>query len=149
MLRGVNSIYNQAAQLRNRTDIADFLFYVRSWAEWVSHHHVLEEERMFPCFEQVIGDPGCLAVNAEQHHVFQPALARLRAYSTDTEPEEYSGDTLRAIVEEIAPGLRQHLSDEIATLMSMRGYDGPALLRVYEECEKEAGKQEKVIYFFV
>lgn len=44
----------------------------------------------------------------------------------------------------MAPGLRQHLSDEIQSLLSMRPYDGEALLKVYKDCEAEAGKQDKV-----
>ncbi|KAL1989027.1 hypothetical protein VTN96DRAFT_5790 [Rasamsonia emersonii] len=43
----------------------------------------------------------------------------------------------------MAPGLRQHLSDEIQSLLSMRPYDGEALLKVYKDCEAEAGKQDK------
>lgn len=144
MLRGINSIYRQAAQVRSPTDIADFLFFVRAWAEWVAHHHVLEEERMFSGFEKVMGEPGFLDANAEQHHSFQPALQRLLSFGTDTNPGDYRAGTLRAIIDEMAPALRQHLSDEIPTLMSMKSYDGPALLRVYKECAREAAKQDKV-----
>ncbi|KAL1965836.1 hypothetical protein VTN77DRAFT_5157 [Rasamsonia byssochlamydoides] len=145
MLRGLNSIYLQAPHVHDPRDVADFLFFVKSWAAWVSHHHVLEEERMFPDFEKVIGTPGFLEGNINQHHAFQPALKRLLAYGSDTQPADYDAVTLRSIVEEMAPGLRQHLSDEIQSLLSMRSYDGKALLKVYKDCEAEAGKQDKTV----
>lgn len=145
MLRGLNSIYLQAPHVHQHRDIADFLFFVRSWAAWVSHHHVIEEEKMFPGFEKVIRKPGFLEGNVNQHHAFQPALKRLLAYSKETKPEGYDSAILRGIVEEMAPPLRGHLSDEIGTLLSMQPYDdGEALLKVYKECEAQAGKQDKV-----
>jgi hemerythrin-like domain-containing protein len=144
MLRGLNSIYLQAPNIHEAHDIADFLFFVKSWAGWVSHHHVLEEEQMFPGFEKVIGQTGFLEGNVNQHHVFQPALKRMLAYGSNTKPADYDASTLRGIIEEMAPALREHLSDEIQSLLSMRPYDSAALLKVYKECEAEAGKQDKV-----
>ncbi|KAL1872622.1 hypothetical protein Plec18167_006740 [Paecilomyces lecythidis] len=143
MLRGINSIYRQAPNVHETQDITDFLFFVKSWAGWVSHHHVLEEEQMFPGFEKIIGKDGFLEGNVDQHHAFQPALKKLLAYGSDIKPEQYDAAVLLAIVEELGPALRQHLSDEIPSLLSMQPYDGPALLEVYKECEAEAGKQDK------
>lgn len=60
MLRGLNSIYLQAPYVHEPRDVADLLFFVKALAGWVSHHHVLEEEKMFPGFEKVIGIPGFL-----------------------------------------------------------------------------------------
>lgn len=99
---------------------------------------------MFPGFEKIIGKDGFLEGNVDQHHAFQPALKKLFAYGSDTQPEQYDAATLLAIVEELGPALRQHLSDEIPSLLSMQPYDGPALLEVYKECEAEAGQQDKV-----
>lgn len=58
---------------------------------------------------------------------------------------DYDAVTLRGIIEEMAPRLRTHLSDEIQSLLTMRPYDGEALLKVYKESEAEAGKQDKVL----
>lgn len=99
---------------------------------------------MFPSFEKIIGKDGFLEGNVDQHHAFQPALKKLLAYGSDTKTEQYDAVMLLAIVEELGPALRQHLSDEIPSLLSMQPYDGPALLEVYKECEAEAGKQDKV-----
>ncbi|RAL12065.1 uncharacterized protein BO97DRAFT_345986 [Aspergillus homomorphus CBS 101889] len=143
MLRGLNSIYLQAPHISDPQDISDFLFFVHAWAGWVSHHHVLEEEKMFPGFESVIGIPSFLESNVEQHHSFQPLLKQLLEYSTETQPADYQATVVRQLIEKMAPSFRQHLSDEITSLLSMEPYDGDALLKVYRECEADAGKQDK------
>jgi hemerythrin-like domain-containing protein len=141
MLRGLNSLYLQA-DLSNSQDIEDFLFFLRSWAGWVSHHHALEEEQMFPQFEEAMKQPNFLQGNIEEHHTFQPALEKLLAYG-ETRPEEYQASIVRSLIEEMAPSFREHLAHEITSLLSMASYDGAPLLKVYKECEVEAGKQDK------
>ncbi|KAJ5087332.1 hypothetical protein N7456_010948 [Penicillium angulare] len=141
MLRGLNALYLQA-DLSELQDIKDFLFFLRSWAGWVSHHHVLEEEQMFPQLEEVMGKPDFLQGNIDEHHTFQPILKKLLAYG-DSRPEDYQASTVRSLIEEMAPVFRNHLANEIPSLLAMEPYDGPALLRVYKECEAEAGKQDK------
>jgi len=142
ILRGLDSINLQTPNVHEPRDISDFLFFV--WATWVSHHHVLEEQVMFPGFEKAIGKPGFMEENVNQHHAFEPALKKALAYGSDTKPADYSASTLRGIIEEMAPGLREHLSDEIQSMLSMRPYNGEALMRVYKECVAQAGKQDKV-----
>ncbi|GLA33272.1 hypothetical protein AnigIFM63309_000095 [Aspergillus niger] len=143
MLRGLNALYLQAEQITESQDIADYLVFLRSWAGWVSHHHTLEEEQMFPQFEGVMKKPNFLEGNVNEHHAFQPILKQLLAYGTDTKPTEYKASTVRSLIEQMAPSFREHLANEITSLMSMEPYDGPALLKVYKECEAEAGKQDK------
>jgi hemerythrin-like domain-containing protein len=149
MLRGLNSIYLQAPHITSPQDISDFLFLISSWATWVSHHHALEEEIMFPGFERVLGVEGLLKSNVDQHHTFQPALQELLEYSQTTEPGEYRGEEVRGLVERLAPAFQGHLRDEIDTLLAMQRYagdagKGEALLEVYKAAEAEAGKQDKV-----
>ncbi|PWY69072.1 hypothetical protein BO70DRAFT_374227 [Aspergillus heteromorphus CBS 117.55] len=145
MLRGLNSIYLQAAQITKRQDICDFLFFIASWASWVSHHHTLEEEKMFPGYERVIGIHNFLGDNVGQHQTFEPALQQLLQYGRYTVPERYDASVVRGLIEELAPPFREHLSHEIDSLLSMEPYeyDGEALLGVFRECEAEAGKQDK------
>lgn len=147
MLRGLNSIYLQAPHVSDSQDISDFLFFVQAWAGWVLHHHDLEEEKMFPSFEKVIGISNFLEGNVKQHHSFQPALRELLEYSTRTQSVDYQPLVVRRLIEKMAPNFRQHLNDEIATLMSMEPYKGEALLEIWKECEADAGKQEKVRIF--
>ncbi|KAJ5119028.1 hypothetical protein N7448_010737 [Penicillium atrosanguineum] len=143
IIRGMNSIYLQAEYVQKPEDIADFLIFVRSWASWVSDHHILEEGTMFPGFEEVARTPGLLGDNVEQHHAFQPQLKTLLAYSTDTKPDKYVAETIRKTIEEMAPSFHQHLSDEINSLLSLQSYNGQALLKVYKRAVAEATKQDK------
>ncbi|KAH8705928.1 hypothetical protein BGW36DRAFT_435989 [Talaromyces proteolyticus] len=145
MLRGLNSIYLQAHHVSQPRDIADFLSFIHAWTGWVSHHHKMEEESMFPRFEEIMNKPHALEGNVQQHHTFQPALNRLVAYSAETKPADYQAGIVRELVEELAPSFREHLSDEITSLLAMEPYDTAALLKVYRECEAEAGKQDKHI----
>ncbi|KAL2800169.1 hypothetical protein BJX66DRAFT_350929 [Aspergillus keveii] len=148
MLRGLNSIYLQANHITIQQDISDFLFFINAWATWVSHHHELEEETMFPGFERVLGIEGLLQSNVDQHHTFQPALQELLVYSETTQPGGYRSEDVRGLFEKFAPAFREHLSDEIESLLSMQRYaenddKGQALLEVYKAAEVEAGKQDK------
>ncbi|KAL3467154.1 hypothetical protein BJX64DRAFT_283880 [Aspergillus heterothallicus] len=145
MIRGLNSIYLQAPHLSQTTDISDFLFFIKAWATWVSHHHVLEEEHLFPGLEKVLGVENFLHGNVDQHHAFQPVLQELREYAECTTPAEYSASAVRGLAERLAPGFREHLSDEIGSLLAMQQAecDGRALLKVYTDAEAEAGKQDK------
>jgi hemerythrin-like domain-containing protein len=147
MIRGINSIFNQAPHVHKTEDIADFLFFVRSWANWVGHHHHLEETLMFSSFEEVMDKPGFLQANVEQHRAFEPGLKQLQAFANDTKPKDYKFETLQGIIQDFASGFQQHLHDEIPTLLAMRPYDSDALLEVYKKCEAVAGKQEKVTMF--
>ena len=144
MIRGINSIYNQAPHVHAPKDITDFLFFVKSWAEWVTDHHHLEETQMFTGFEEVMGKPGFLEVNVEQHHAFEPGLKELLAFANDTRPEDYKPEMIQSIINSFATPLQGHLHGEITTLLSMRPYDGEGLLQVYRKCEATAGEQDKV-----
>lgn len=142
ILRGLDSINLQTPNVHEPRDISDFLFFI--WATWVSYHHVLEEQVMFPGFEKAIGKPGFMEENVNQHHAFEPALKKALAYGSDTKPADYNASTLRGIIEEMAPGLREHLSDEIQSLLSMRPYDGEALMRVYKVLHR-LGSRTKLV----
>jgi hypothetical protein len=139
----MNSIYLQAEYVEKSEDIADFLFFVKSWATWVSDHHVLEEGMMFPGFEEAAGATGLLGVNVEQHNAFHPQLKQLLTYSTDTNPHNYVAGAIRKIIEEMAPSFHQHLGEEIDSLLALQSYNGEALLKVYKRCVAEATKQDK------
>ncbi|KAI9710712.1 MAG: hypothetical protein M1820_002545 [Bogoriella megaspora] len=152
MLRGINSIYHQALNVRHPRDIADLLFFAKTWSTWVAHHHELEETRMFPGFEQVAGKTGLLNSNVEQHHAFSGGLQKLKEYAVSTDPSAYSGSKLQSIIDEFSAALQTHLHEEIDSLLSLRLYDGKALLEVYKQCEAAAGDQPKVkdalLFFF-
>ncbi|KAJ0417421.1 hypothetical protein BJY00DRAFT_206297 [Aspergillus carlsbadensis] len=148
MLRGLNSIYHQAPHLTTSQDKSDFLFFIRAWATWVSHHHDLEEKTMFPGYERVLGVEGFLQGNIDQHRAFESVLRDLLEYSEKTKPGEFREEDVRGLVERLAPAFREHLSGEIETLLAMQRHaeDGAkrkGLLDVYKAAEAEAGKQDK------
>lgn len=142
MIRGINSIYLQAPHIPP-SDASDFLFFISSWCQWIGHHHVLEETQMFPGFEGVIGKKGFLEGNVDQHHAFSGGLKELKRYAESTSSEEYSGAKVVSIIDGFSARLHEHLKEEIGSLLSMKPYDGPRLLKVYKEAEAEAGKQDK------
>ncbi|KAJ5520923.1 hypothetical protein N7463_001376 [Penicillium fimorum] len=145
MLRGLNSIYHQAENVRKPEEIADFLIFVKSWTVWVSHHHIMEEEMMFPGFGKVIGTPGFLGDNVEQHHAFQRQLNILQDYSIQTKPSDYDASIIRKAIEEMSPSFRDHLGDEIDSLLRMIDYDLEALMKVYKSCVAQATKQDRQV----
>ena len=150
MLRGLNAIYLQAPHVQ-QGDAVDFLFFIASWSAWVLHHHIIEEKQMFPGFEAVPGvAPGSLSHNVEQHHEFSEGLSGLQKYATATTADRYSGAHVQELVDGFSPILRQHLADEIDTLWAMDSVaanteHSKKLLDVYQECEAEAGKQDKTV----
>ena len=101
---------------------------------------------MFPGFEEVMGKPGFLRTNVEQHHAFEPGLKKLTAFAKDTKAEDYKLETLQGIINDFGGAFQKHLHDEIATLIAMRPYDSEGLLKVYRSCEAAAGEQDKVYH---
>ena len=150
MLRGLDALYLQAPHVRRPRDVADLLFLAGAWSAWVARHHRLEETRMFPGFERVLGRPGCLAENVAQHRAFAGGLEDVARYARETGAGEYDGARFRAIVDGFKDALRRHLHEEIGTLRAMPcGDDGggaaAALMEVYRACEAEAATQPKTV----
>jgi hemerythrin-like domain-containing protein len=148
MLRGLNAIYLQAPHVPAK-DAPDFLFFVASWSAWVIHHHGMEENTMFPLFESVHGVQS-LQHNVDQHHAFSAGLTTLREYATATTSDTYSGPKIREIIDSFAEAFRTHLVDEIDTLWAMDSVpagtpESAKLLSIYQDCEAEAGKQDKSV----
>ncbi|KAI1359420.1 hypothetical protein F5Y08DRAFT_80323 [Xylaria arbuscula] len=148
MLRGLNSIYLQAPHV-SKQDASDFLFFVASWSAWVLHHHDLEETNMFPKFETIPGiQPGQLSQNIHQHELFAGGLKSLNDYATNTPAATYEGKRVIGLMDAFAHHMTKHLADEIDTLWALdcceKGEE-KNLLKIYEEAEAEAGKQDKTV----
>ena len=153
ILRGLNTIYLQAPSLNTTTEKSNPLFLTRSWATWVTDHHHLEEDKMFPGFEKVTGVPGLMRKDVEQHHAFEEQLEGLLRYASEKEGQGFEGSTLRGLIEGLVEGgFTRHLEGEIESLLSLgeftNGEDGSekgkAMLRVYKECEDEVAGQDKI-----
>ena len=132
MLRALNSIHQQAIHVTSATDIRDLLTYARHWCSWLEEHHEGEEKIFFPQLETETGVKGLMATNVAQHHAFLPGLERMERYVKETQPEQYDGHALRAIMDEFGPTLTEHLSDEIQTLLELEKFDAKKLREIYE-----------------
>ncbi|KAF1837687.1 hypothetical protein BDW02DRAFT_565799 [Decorospora gaudefroyi] len=148
LLRGLNSIYQQAPFVTTPTDIADFMLYITAWADTVHHHHSLEERLFFPRVEALARDAGVpewegmMGGNVAQHHEFEPKMAEMvvwvegvRAWNT-----EYDAGVLKGLMDGFAGVLTQHLHDEIGTLMRLEGCDGEGVARALKEVADEGMK---------
>lgn len=72
LLRGLNSIYNQAPNIRPE-DYKEFIGYSLSWHSVLYDHHTGEEEHFFPGIEEAVGEKGLLDGSVEEHskHIFK------------------------------------------------------------------------------
>lgn len=127
LLRGINSIYNQCEKVQQSSsaDIADFVNYAMIWAQVVDEHHNIEEQTLFPDIEQMVEVPGLLSANIEQHKTFHNGLEEYKEYLGNIKLANDSFDSkkLRAIIDSFLPVLRQHLADEIQTLLGLGKYE--------------------------
>lgn len=150
ILRGLNSIYLQSPYLNTTTtkaqDKSDFLFFTKTWASWVTHHHKIEEEILFPGFERVTGVPGLMARDVEQHHGFEGELQGFLKYVSEVGVEDVQGDEIRKRIEAFGESFRVHLEQEVEGLIGLGVYEAVQgeLVGVYRVCEREATRQDKV-----
>lgn len=108
---------------------------IYAWCAWVKEHHLLEDDVMFPSFEQAAGKPGLLQKSCDQHQDFILGLEELHRLS-ETDASEYSSDKIRTLIENFAPAMHKHLSEEIDALIAMKEYDHAALMSAYEKSEE-------------
>lgn len=121
ILRTLNCIYLQAPNIKKEKDINDFVVFMGAWSEALHTHHQTEEELTFPMLEEYIGIPGFMEKNIEQHHAFGPGIAAYEEYLKVLREgkENYDGAKVCSIIDSFGTILRQHLSDEIATLEAL------------------------------
>ncbi|KDN69025.1 putative hemerythrin HHE cation binding domain-containing protein [Colletotrichum sublineola] len=126
IIRILNTVYLQCVNVeKSPSDVQDFVSYAIEWAKMVEEHHRTEEEMVFPQIEQLAGVPGLMQANVAQHEAFHKGLHAYKHYleSVQKGEEAYSGGRLKDIIDSFMPILRQHLSDEIDTLLKLGDYD--------------------------
>lgn len=139
VLRGVNSIYKQAANVKPGTqDCADFLFYNQCVYDFLHHHHMNEEESFFPLLRDLTGDATFCDVATKEHDLFDVGVGKWKEYIYNVNPEEYDGSRLKEIIEGFGTHLHQHLTAEIAWLLSMSKYDSDACKKAFLTTGKKA-----------
>lgn len=72
--------------------------------------------------EKEAGEAGCMDVNVEQHRLFEEGLRRFTDFIEGCQrgEEDFSADVLREIIDSFAPAMRNHLAEEIKTLLGLR-----------------------------
>ena len=124
IIRGLNSIYQQAPNVKEEKDISDFLTYMFGWATLVHMHHDNEEAVAFPLLEKDIGIEGYMEKNVDQHKLFGPGLKAYDAYipAVREGKEKFDGAKVRTIIDSFGHVLTQHLTEEIGTLLELEKF---------------------------
>lgn len=124
IIRGLNSIYLQAPNIKQEKDIADFLTYMYSWSLLVHMHHENEELVCFPLLEKDIGITGYMEKNVDQHKLFGPGLTAFDGYITAVKDkkEVYDGAKVCLIIDSFGQVFTTHLTEEIGTLLELEKF---------------------------
>lgn len=126
ILRIINTVYLQCINVeKSPNDVQDFVSYAMEWSKMVEEHHETEETEVFPEIEQLAGVPGLMQANVAQHEAFHDGLHAYMGYLDRIQKgdEAYSGEKLKGIIDSFMPVLREHLSDEIDSLLKLNEYD--------------------------
>ncbi|KAF6830684.1 hemerythrin HHE cation binding domain-containing protein [Colletotrichum musicola] len=126
IIRIINTVYLQCVNVEHSPDdVQDFVSYALEWGKMVEEHHHTEETEVFPEIERMAGVPGLMAANVAQHEAFSSGLYEYMEFLSKVQrhKEAYTGERLKSIIDSFMPVLRQHLSDEIETLLKLRDYD--------------------------
>jgi hemerythrin-like domain-containing protein len=124
ILRALNVCCNQALQVKAGTpQAADFIVFNQCFDEALHIHHDSEEQFFFPALQKLTGIPGFMEGNVEQHKVFTAAAKAYQDYVHSVKPEEYDGQKLRDLINAFAGPLREHLVEELETLLALKDFD--------------------------
>ncbi|KUI68305.1 hypothetical protein VM1G_03929 [Cytospora mali] len=127
LLRGINSVYLQCVnvEVQSPESIPDFVNYAEQWGLSVHEHHETEETFFFPEIESFAGAEGIMEASVGQHEAFHDGLAAFMGYidAVKSGRETYSGERLKGIIESFMPVLREHLWDEVKTLLALEEFE--------------------------
>ncbi|UPX17434.1 uncharacterized protein EKO05_0007788 [Ascochyta rabiei] len=120
ILRGYNSIYNQAPHIQE-ADKAAFVGYSMTWFRFVKSHHDDEEAGLFPKVAEVLGgkDSELWGVTHKEHESFLTGLAEYARYLEELKtPNDFDGEILRTIMVGFQESFNHHFHSEISTIAS-------------------------------
>ncbi|KAF4977381.1 hypothetical protein FDECE_18364 [Fusarium decemcellulare] len=128
MLRGINSIYNQAINVGTRgtdKDKLDFANYAHQWGEMLKEHHETEETLVFPEIEKLTEAPGLMGDSVTEHHAFHEGLVQYQEYLDQVRngKTEYDGEKFKVIIDSFVPTMQHHLAHEIEALLQLEKYE--------------------------
>jgi hemerythrin superfamily protein len=127
-LRHINAVYRQGENVDkngSEQDIQDYMNYALQWHNILHEHHTGEEKYIFPGIEELAGETGAMNRNVQQHHEFEPGLNAYQKYINEVlkGKEKYSWAKFKEIIDSFMPVVREHLSEEIDTLIGLEKYD--------------------------
>ncbi|KAM5360236.1 hypothetical protein ACJZ2D_013893 [Fusarium nematophilum] len=117
LLRGINSVHNQAVNVGARgmdKDKLGFANYAYTWGDVLTEHHETEEAMIFPDIEKITEVPGLMEGSVSEHHAFHQGLLQYREYLDQIRGggAEYDGQRLAAT-------MHHHLVHEVEALVAL------------------------------
>ncbi|KAF9697978.1 hypothetical protein EKO04_004119 [Ascochyta lentis] len=150
LLRGLNAIYLQGPYVKEITDVADFMLYIKAWADTVHHHHKGEERLFFPYADELAdlaglcegGDGSLMQGNVDQHRAFEAGLMEMTQYVEGVRNGAvmYKWEELKRLIDGYANILTTHLHDEIESLIKLERCDGEKLKKRFAMTAEEGAK---------
>ncbi|KIM92979.1 hypothetical protein OIDMADRAFT_46480 [Oidiodendron maius Zn] len=124
LIRGLNCMILQAGNVKEPSDVRDFMTYAQTWVHTVHEHHKSEETIAFPFFEKETGENGIMNRNIDQHKGFSLGLDLFAAYINEIQREEvdYSGIKFKELIAAFDSHLIKHLTEEIPTITGLGKY---------------------------
>ncbi|KAK3181491.1 hypothetical protein K4F52_007201 [Lecanicillium sp. MT-2017a] len=134
ILRSLNASMNQCQAIKaGSTAAADFLVYNQFIYEVLKQHHDIEEEYLFGALETLMGVPGGMDQNLQEHKDFEAGLENFRKYVFNTSAQQYDGNKLRSLLDSFGKIVEKHLHNEIPTLLDLHRYDAKKLGAIGQE----------------
>ncbi|CAD6443238.1 b1b05159-2bf5-4807-bf1c-276728322fec [Sclerotinia trifoliorum] len=118
LLRGLNSIYLQAANVKETSDISDFMKFCDAWSSNLHSHHAAEETVYFKMLDEQSSRDGVFIANHTEHEKFLPGLFAFDLYVSGVKDnaKPYDGLKLTELIDVFGTDLENHLHHEIAVL---------------------------------
>jgi hemerythrin-like domain-containing protein len=125
MIRGVNTMLNQASSVNSPNDIKDFMEYAISFCVMIHEHHECEEVLFFPMMENATGVPGILDRNVVQHEEFLPKIHDFDVYCKQVrlQVRNYDAKKFVDLIGAFGTLLTRHLTDEIDSFKQLDQYN--------------------------
>lgn len=126
LLRGLNCIYLQAPNIKDATDIPDFMSFCDAWSCVLHSHHLTEETLYFPLLEEQCQVKGVMGQNHAEHEAFLPGLLAFDAYVSRVKDNEepYNASQLIKAIDSFGAILQSHLYHEIEVLVGLAKDEG-------------------------
>lgn len=148
IIRSLNAIYQQAPHVTGSNQVVPFLGFCLAWIQLISAHHDGEEEICFPAIDRMTDEKGVMDIAVEQHAVFHDDLVRFQTYLAACQKgdEDFDGEKIRHMVDNLAPALVDHLHQEITTILELERFGADKMRDLPKVFEEEAKSNVVSVY---